>query len=118
MGSVYYLICLIITSALAVKVPVTMLTNEKAKCLDGSQAGFYFQSAPKLEDKLRWVIYLNGGGECDSESACIYQTGSALGSSKYFAAEADPSGWYLASDYCPNNPQFCGWNHVDNPYCT
>jgi O-palmitoleoyl-L-serine hydrolase len=101
------------------KVPLTMLSDyPQAKCLDGTNAGFYAQLAPNPEDSLRWVIYLDGGGECDTEDACVYQTESALGSSKYFANESDPSGWYLASDYCPYNPTFCGWNHVKDPYCT
>jgi hypothetical protein len=111
----------LVTMASSAKAPLTMLDAEEyplAKCLDGTQAGFYAQLAPKSADKYKWVIYLNGGGECDTESACQYQTTSALGSSKYFANESDISSWYLASDYCYNNPDFCGWNHVQDPYCT
>lgn len=101
------------------KAPLTMLSDyPQAKCLDGTNAGYYAQGASNEDDALKWVIYLDGGGECDSESACLAQTDSALGSSKYFANESDPSGWYLASDYCPYNPTFCGWNHVKDPYCT
>ncbi len=102
----------------AVAVPLIMLTDPKARCLDGTQAGFYAQQAPKSSDDRKWVIYLEGGGECDTENACKYQTSSALGSSKYFAATSDPSSWFLASDYCPNNPDLCGWNHARDPYCT
>lgn len=100
------------------KVPLTMLTQSKAKCLDGTQAGYYAQPAGNSADKNKWVIYLNGGGECDTESGCQYQTTGALGSSKYFASEVDASSWYLASDYCANNPTFCTWNHLYDPYCT
>lgn len=90
----------------------------RAKCLDGTAAGYYAQQTTSVEDKNKWVIYLNGGGECDTASACQSQTGGALGSSKYFYNESDTSSWYLASDYCPNNPTLCTWNHVMDPYCT
>jgi hypothetical protein len=95
-----------------------MLTDTKAKCLDGTLAGFYAQTASNSADKNKWVIYLNGGGECDTEDACSYQTTGSLGSSKYFPNTSDSSGWYLASDYCAYNPDFCGWNHAFDPYCT
>jgi hypothetical protein len=98
--------------------PLYMLSDPKAKCMDGTQAGYYAQTASKSEDKNKWVIYLNGGGECDTESACKAQTSGALGSSKYFANSSDPSGWFLGSDYCPYNPDLCGWNHVMDPYCS
>lgn len=91
---------------------------------------------------VRWVIYLEGGGECDNEEACTAQLTSSLGSSKYFPETSNPSSWYFgalecsavssaaprltplccstcaASDYCPYNPDLCGWNHVRDPYCT
>ncbi len=100
------------------KVPLTMLSDPKAKCLDGTQAGYYAQPAPNPEDSTKFVIYLNGGGECDKEGPCKAQLTSSLGSSKYFAAEVDANGWFIGSDYCPYNPTFCGWNHIYDPYCT
>jgi hypothetical protein len=101
-----------------VAVPLTMLSDPLARCLDGSQAGFYVQPAPNASDARKWVIYLEGGGECDTENACKAQTTSSLGSSKYLSATSEPSSWFLASDYCPYNPILCGWNHVRDPYCT
>jgi hypothetical protein len=109
---------LLLVVASASKVPLTMLSDPKAKCLDGTQAGYYAQHAPNSADSTKFVIYLNGGGECDQENACKYQLNSAMGSSKYFTSDSDASGWFLASDYCPYNPTFCGWNHVFDPYCT
>jgi O-palmitoleoyl-L-serine hydrolase len=102
-------------------VPLTMLDRvdyPHAKCLDGTQAGYYAQEASNKEDSSKWVIYLNGGGECDTEDACRSATEGPLGSSKYFAETSDASGWYLGSDYCTKNPDMCGWNHVMDPYCT
>ena len=80
--------------------------------------GYYYQKAPNISESNKWVTYLAGGGEYDTQSACEYQLTSALGSSKYFANESNPSGWYFGSDYCPYNPMLCGWNHVMDPYCT
>lgn len=98
--------------------PLTMLTDSKAKCLDGTQAGFYSQMATDAAGTSKWVIYLNGGGECDTESSCMSQTTNSMGSSKYFYDTADASYWYLGSDDCSQNPEFCGWNHAYDPYCT
>lgn len=105
----------------AEKAPLTLMDSveyPKAKCLDGTTAGYYYSEATDSKDKLKWVIYLNGGGECDQKESCESQLNGALGSSKYFNQESDMSGWYLASDYCPYNPGRCTWNHVMDPYCT
>eukprot|EP01034_Spumella_vulgaris_P025065 gene25065-31475_t len=107
-----------VTFVSAINVPLTMLTDPKAKCLDGTQAGYYAQAAPNPSDKNKWVIYLYGGGECDTEWACTSQTAGAVGSSKYFPNVTDATGWFLGSDYCTYNPTFCGWNHVADPYCS
>ncbi len=78
-------VCLcVISVGFAAMVPLSMLEDPHAKCLDGSQAGYYFQPATSDKNATKWVIYLNGGGECDQEGSCVYQTDSALGSSKYF----------------------------------
>lgn len=118
-----YLACSLVAVLLPFQVsssaaPLVMLTDPTAKCLDGTQAGYYVQQAKNLSNVNQWVLYLEGGGECDTESACQAQTYSSLGSSKYFAPTSDSSSWYLASDYCPYNPDLCGWNHARDPYCT
>jgi hypothetical protein len=120
---IWYLACSLAVTLLPVQVsssaaPLVMLTDPTAKCLDGTAAGFYVQQAKNSSNINQWVLYLEGGGECDTESACQAQTYSSLGSSKYFAPTSDSSGWYLASDYCPYNPDLCGWNHARDPYCT
>lgn len=90
----------------------------EAKCLDGSAAAYYYQPATKILDKKKWVIYLAGGGECDTEAACKSQLTNSLGSSKYFANSSAADWWYLASDNCDDNKGLCGYNHVLDPYCT
>lgn len=107
-----------VVGTLGASAPLTMLTDAKAKCMDGTQAGFYAQSAANSSDANKWVIYLNGGGECDSESACVSQTSNSMGSSKYFSGTADAAYWFLGSDNCSQNPEFCGWNHAYDPYCS
>lgn len=99
------------------QVPLITLSDPKARCLDGSNAGYYFQKGND-ENKNKYIIYLNGGGECDQETSCKNQLTGPLGSSKYFSSSTDASGWYLASDNCDVNPDFCGWNHIFDPYCT
>lgn len=44
---------LLATRVVSVAVPLTWLTDSKAKCLDGTQAGFYYQPAPKEEDSKK-----------------------------------------------------------------
>tara|TARA_A100001015_G_scaffold293308_1_gene369754 strand:+ start:920 stop:2053 length:1134 start_codon:yes stop_codon:yes gene_type:complete len=96
-----------------------MLTNEQAKCMDGTLSGYYYEHATESTDSLKWVIYLNGGGECDSQEGCYSHLESELGSSNYFESNfSDSSSWYFASGYCPYNPSFCSWNHVNVPYCS
>ena len=108
----------IVRICFADNVTLSLLKDPLAKCLDGSQAGYYYQPSSVSKDNKKWVIYLNGGGECDNEHGCIEQTHTALGSSKYFKEYSDASGWFAGSDDCEVNPLFCGWNHVFNPYCS
>lgn len=102
----------------AVPVPITILKDPIAKCLDGSPAGVYIQPASSSAMTKKWILHLNGGGECDNKEACLSQTTNALGSSLYLPAQWDAHDWYLANDNCSENPDFCQWNHVFFPYCT
>jgi hypothetical protein len=105
-------------SALSSVVPLTLLTDPRATCMDGSLSGYYYEPSTAASDATKWVIDLQGGGECDREDACKAQLTTQLGSSKYFPTTSQSSGWYLASGYCPYNPGFCSWNHVRVPYCS
>ena len=121
----FSLVSLIILSVVSLctaeYVDLSLLDSDKypnAKCLDGTTAGFYFQEASSPEQSKKFVIYLNGGGECDNEPACLSAMGTKLGSSKYFKKQYEASGWYLGSDNCKHNRDFCEWNHIFNPYCS
>ncbi len=121
-GLNYFFISLFIIRSFADQIPLTLFSLDKypnAKCLDGSAAGYYYQPASDKIYNDKTIIYLNGGGECDNENDCKYQTGTKLGSSKYFTDVIDTGTWmYFADDDCHNNPDFCKWNHIFDPYCS
>ena len=48
--------------------PLIMLTDPKAKCMDGSQSGIYVHLSPTGSSK--WIFTLQGGGECVTERRC------------------------------------------------
>jgi hypothetical protein len=115
---IIYFLCALNPSQAAIN--YTGLDDTYARCLDGTLSGYYYEPSKDHSDNSnRWVFYLQGGGECDREDSCKYQLNTALGSSKYFPTSySDSSSWYFASGYCANNPNFCGWNHVNVPYCS
>ena len=105
--------------AAAAPSPLRMLTDTRATCLDGSLGGFYFEpyNDPSEANATKWVIFLQGGGECASNASCSAAAKSELGSSKYFAPSIEfDEGEYYASGL-PGNP-FASWNRVDIPYCS
>ena len=65
-----------------------------ARCLDGSQAGYYIRTTNSSHNK--WLIYLEGGGWCYDQTCaadtqatianCKERSGSDLGSSKSWSA--------------------------------
>jgi len=98
---------------------------EGGKCLDGTQAGFYY-GPPSSGNSTLWVIFLKGGGKCDSVEDCerwkqgdvdpeITPGGKRGGSAEW----KDPmtGGGQLSSD-ATENPDFHDAHHVYVPYCT
>ena len=85
--------------------PLTLLKAPHARCMDGTQSGYYFhRSANKAQTK--WVLTLQGGGECAS-SKCEAKVQTALASSKYFPKEYkfwDEAKVHLADVSCTANP--------------
>ena len=60
-------------------------TYPRAKCLDGSQGGFY--GAPGVgAGAANFLIHTQGGGWCTSDRDCAARSRSDLGSSKNWAA--------------------------------
>jgi hypothetical protein len=75
-------------------------------------ARFYIEPGAKNS----FIIHLQGGGECASDTGCRSLLKTALGSSKYFQPEQYLG--FLNDDNCTRNPGFCEWNHVFIPYCS
>ena len=102
-----------------------MLTDSNAKCLDGSQGGFYYRpgSASTFGDEFgvnTWIIELEGGGWCSSLSDCAGRSKSAIGSSKSWPKTGIPgmdggANGMLSSD-CSIN-RFCNASKVHYNYC-
>jgi len=85
-------------------------------CLDGSPAGFYFSPAPSKSTK-EWVIFLEGGGACITESDCKARAQTVLGSSKDWPSSLSLPDNVLSSN-CTVNPIWCNAMRVFVPYCT
>ena len=85
------------------------------KCLDGSPAGYYYGSATNATD--HWVIYLEGGGACYTETECKQRAKGQLGSSTHWAA-SPKLGKPLLNSYAAINPDFFDAHRVYVPYCT
>ena len=49
--------------------PEALATAAGARCLDSSPAAYYTVLGSGADAK-RWVVYLEGGGECESRSSC------------------------------------------------
>lgn len=99
---------------------LTMLTDTKARCMDGTLSGYYFVKASAPANATKWIISLDGGGECATQSACQGALRTSLGSSKYFSPsiEFDNEGMQFNDANTGRNPDFGSWNHVQVPYCS
>eukprot|EP01052_Picozoa_sp_SAG31_P013334 SAG31_NODE_800_length_12014_cov_11.050608_3_plen_370_part_00 len=97
------------------------LDDPWAKCMDGTQSGYYFHPARTVSGKDKWILTLQGGGECVTEQNCRKKVTGALGSSKYFAPNytfwGDSASHFIDAS-CTGNPVLCGYNLVYLPYCS
>lgn len=84
--------------------------------MDGTLSAYYHQAAPAGPTSTKWIFFLEGGGECATQSACYGALKGPLGSSNYFQKEIG-MGYFLSDDES-TNPDFWNWNHVDVPYCS
>jgi hypothetical protein len=85
----------------------TNLTDPSARCMDGTLSAYYYQPATTARGTTHWVIYLQGGGECTTKSACDGALTGPLGSSNYFPSEVDMDGATYADDDPKANPGAC-----------
>ena len=101
-----------------------------AKCLDGTQPGFYF-SPGSGSGVANWVIHTQGGGWCTSDNDCAGRAKSALGSSSSWSSTgcdastrnsapvcyADGGFSGMISNSSATNPLLYNWNKVFINYC-
>lgn len=102
------------------RIPLTLLQDSRARCLDGTPPGFYFDpSTDRLdgENSRKWMFFLDGGGECSSVKECLPKLESSLGSSEYFPHSKQDLPKF-ASWQESVNPGFHNWNRVFLMYCS
>jgi hypothetical protein len=92
------------------------VTSHGARCLDGSPAAYYFTPGTG-SGADKWVVYLNGGGWCWSESeeysdvsqSCWGRSGSGLGTSNGLAPHRSA---VMGAD-----TPMANWNQANVIYC-
>lgn len=97
----------------------TLPRDSPGKCMDGSPGGFYFDPATSQADASKWVLWLEGGGECTSRSQCFMMTmaNPQYGSSRRMRRWIAEMPGYASSDPSAN-PATATWNRVLLKYCS
>ena len=78
--------------------------KEGGKCMDGSPAGFYYEAPINLLGEDLFVIFMQGGGHCITESDCIARSKTDLGSSNNWPTTMMGNGSFSSSESV--NPDF------------
>ncbi|KAK3166203.1 hypothetical protein QOZ80_1AG0042730 [Eleusine coracana subsp. coracana] len=97
-------------------VELTLLAGAREKdavCLDGSPPGYHLQRGFG-SGAHNWLVYLQGGGWCNTTESCSKRKMTELGSSKYMEA-VNFTG--ILSNRHHENPDFYDWNIVVMRYC-
>eukprot|EP00947_MAST-08B_sp_MAST-8B-sp1_P004576 g4576.t1 len=93
-----------------------------AKCIDGSEAIYYISQAPVAGEPIKKVvIWLEGGGICQSSADCAQRATGQLGTSTKWPAvlQNDDAGKALLLNDATVNPDFAeGYTKVFVPYCS
>ncbi|KAG7576605.1 Alpha/Beta hydrolase fold [Arabidopsis thaliana x Arabidopsis arenosa] len=98
-----------------VKLKLSSKAKERgAFCLDGSLPGYHFHKGSGSGSKS-WLLFLEGGGWCDTIESCSSRAMTSLGSSSFFEHKVAFQG-VLSSDPS-QNPDFFNWNRVLIRYC-
>ena len=80
--------------------------------MDGTMGGYH---AAINRSSTKWVIDLQGGGECASQAGCDSHRGTQFSSSKYFKKCIDLAHFCTDDD---TNPKLRYFNRVFLPYCS
>jgi hypothetical protein len=110
------------TGASLIKYTVTNAASRGALCNDGSPAIYYLDTASAV-NKSFWVIYLEGGGYCNTLPMCAARNVSTpiLMTSNNFPTILNNSNYLvpaLLSSNCSWNPAFCGAVKVFVHFCS
>jgi len=92
----------------------TLVKLPNAKCIDGSPAAYYIA---RNSSSTRWVVWLEGGGICESLADCQHRARTTLGSSATYRKHIDAPKGMLSSDPAIN-PDLHSWNRIYVPYCS
>ncbi|CAL4972721.1 unnamed protein product [Urochloa decumbens] len=98
------------------RVDLTLVADAREKgavCLDGTPAGYHLRRGSG-SGAHNWLIYLEGGGWCNTVQSCSGRKTNRFGSSKFMRA-VKFSG-ILSNDHL-ENPDFYDWNIVVVRYC-
>ena len=121
----------------AVRVEINATDYPNAKCNDGTQAAYYLRGAG-IEGAIsgnKWLIFLHGGGSCESDESCAERwydpdggsdgiigyhgnMTTSTGATKNFNGEGilDFDGADAWTD--PGSNPFAGFNRIMVPYCS
>ncbi|KAJ1412442.1 Pectinacetylesterase/NOTUM [Sesbania bispinosa] len=98
-------------------IPLTLVENAVSKgavCLDGSPPAYHLDKGYG-EGNNSWIVHIEGGGWCESVTACLNRKDTYLGSSNRMTEQLGFYG-YLSNDK-HFNPDFYNWNRVKIRYC-
>ncbi|EDQ88996.1 uncharacterized protein MONBRDRAFT_25774 [Monosiga brevicollis MX1] len=114
----FLLLVALVAAAANADVPLTLLDKyPNARCMDGTPGGYYFQPSSNASASTKWVISLEGGGECATEDSCKSKLNTSLGSTDHRPKSIGSLG-FLGTDDCNENPVMCQWNRVEVVYCS
>lgn len=90
-----------------------------AACLDGTPAVYYLRPGA---ERTKFLIFHEGGGECDSLADCTTRATTELGSSTNYPLSAPlPHVYGVIAPYFDSNsianPLFHNWTHIYVRYC-
>ncbi|CAI5464511.1 unnamed protein product [Closterium sp. Yama58-4] len=90
--------------------------NSRARCLDGSPAGYYLRRGFG-SGANKWIMILEAGGWCFNAKSCANRAKGPLGSSKKWPPTSDVKYGGVGSTDSAVNPAFYNWNLVLVKYC-
>ena len=98
--------------------PAAVVKSKGARCLDGTAAGFYY-ALGNGTDRSRWVVWLDGGGECDTHADCVARARTEQGSSEKWRDRVDGAATAgICGRIAKRNEYFHSWSMIYIPYCS